>query len=465
MNPFHSIRWRLQIWHVLLLAVVLVVLFSWHYHLRRQELIAQTEAELQNALLIVMPVIAPMNRPMPAGRIPPDRPRPVGGPAQTGQRYLEGIAAKNIYISSWNKAGKNLHRSGLVPDGATPAAYKASVGEQEFLTRGGFRELIHHHHDGQLIIVGRPLSNIDDALAPTRRNLVLVGFTIFIFGTLGGWVIVGKALRPIEEISETAEQIAKGKHARIELSDAPAELASLAHTLNASFDHLDEAIETQIRFSADASHELRTPIAIVIAQAQAALKRDRTTEEYKTILDACLRAGQRMKTLANSLLDLTRISGSATFLNRGWNSIDATVSDAVDVSVPLSEKHPILFAGLDYPLQMKVDKERIHQVITNLISNAIKHNPEGCAIQVSMEQTAEMVRIKISDDGVGIPEEALPHIFERFYRVDKSRSREQGGTGLGLSIVKSLVEAHGGTIGVVSPLNQETTFTIQLPLA
>ena len=461
MNPFHSIRWRLQIWHVLLLGGVLIVLFSWHYQLRRQELIAQTETELQNALLSSMPVISPMNR----ERQSPPRQAPSGGPRQLASRFLDEIEKKKIYIVSWNTSAENVHAYGHVPPDITLNSYEKIGDKQRFITRDKCRELVLSHHDGLLIVVGRRLSEIDDVLAPTRRNLVLVGFSIFLIGTFGGWVIVGKALRPIDEISATAEEIAKGKHARIELSDAPNELASLAHTLNASFDHLDEAIETQIRFSADASHELRTPIAIVIAQAQAALKRDRTTEEYKTILNACLRAGQRMKTMANSLLDLTRISGSATFLNLGWNSIDATVSDAVDVSVPLSEKHTILFNGLDYPLQMNIDKERIHQVITNLISNAIKHNPIGCTIQVSMEQTAETVTIQIRDDGVGIPEEAVSHIFERFYRVDKSRSREQGGTGLGLSIVKSLVEAHGGTIGVVSTLSQETTFTIQLPVS
>ena len=479
MKVFRSIRWQLQIWHILLLGSVLVVLFSWHYHLRKQELIAQTDATLQNALLVSMPVLAPMLRRAPPGERSrpggasmgnqPMRQSPQGGlprpdsPNKVGQRYLAELATKGIYIYVWNGAGETIHRYGLAGIEIDPSVYTGSSGEQRFVTLNKNRELVLHHHDGLLLVVGRPLSQLDQVLAPTRRNLIVVGLSIFIVGIFGGWVIVGRALTPIGEISATAEQIAQGKHARIELSDAPSELASLAHTLNASFNHLDDAIETQVRFSADASHELRTPIAVVIAQAQAALKRERTAEEYQAVLNACLRAGQRMKTLANSLLDLTRINGTATYLKKGWNTLDVTVSDAVDAAILLSDQHAVSFHGLEHPLLLNIDKERIHQVITNLLSNAIKHNPDGCAIRVSMEQTTDTVVIKVSDDGIGIPADALPHIFDRFYRVDKSRSREQGGSGLGLAIVKSLIEAHAGTIDASSIPGEGATFTIQLP--
>lgn len=247
--------------------------------------------------------------------------------------------------------------------------------------------------------------------------------------------------------------------------NAPEELAGLADTLNNTFDHLHESIETQKRFSADASHELRTPIAIVIAQAEAALKRERTSDEYQSVLKACLHAGQRMKNMANSLLELTRLDGAGVALVKTRCILNEVISDAVESASALSEKHPVSFHCLEKHLVAEIDPPRIHQVMMNLLSNAIQHNPDGCEIQVVLETTDREAVIKIIDEGVGISKESLPHIFDRFYRVDKSRSHEHGGVGLGLSIVKSLVEAHGGNIAVSSIFNQSTTFTIRLPLS
>jgi two-component system OmpR family sensor kinase len=313
-----------------------------------------------------------------------------------------------------------------------------------------------------LIVLGRPLTEVYAALSVTRFYLIAIGGAVLLVGFVGGLLITGRALRPIGKISDTAKTIAEGNHQqRIELSDAPEELAGLADTLNNTFAHLNESIETQKRFSADASHELRTPIAVVIAQAEAALKRERTPEEYQTVLNACLRSGRRMKSLANSLLELTRLSGAGFELSKERCDLNEVLAGAVDSASLLSEKHPVVFQGLEKPLEANVDRDRIHQVVMNLISNAIQHNPQGCEIAVSLKQGGI---IEIADNGIGIPEESLPHIFDRFYRVDKSRTREQGGAGLGLSIAQSLVEAHNGTISASSMAGSGATFTIKLPL-
>jgi len=515
MKAFQSIRWRLLVWQMILLAGVLVTLLTLHYQLKKRDLIAGVDGEIQEALMIVMPIVSPPSD-GPRANQPGQRPapgmlsrwdNPFPGQMQLPQiqqpvdidatEFLDHIEQHDVFLVVKTLDEMTLY--GTVPqllknDLPSPAAQPRKI------TRAGNRLLIHSHNQIQ-IMIGRPLTKTYATLALTRFYLVGIGGTVLLIGFIGGLLIIGRALRPIGKISDTAKTIAEGDHRRrIELSDAPEELSGLADTLNKTFDHLHESIENQKRFSADASHELRTPIAVVIAQAEAALKRDRSPEEYRNVLNACLRAGRRMKSMANSLLELTRIDSQASTLSTAPCDLNEVLSGAVDSASLLSEKHSVSFQGLEQnqkrysrspeaggepavriagilpaqndgtssenaretPRVAEIDRDRIHQVVMNLISNAMQHNPQGCEITVRLKQDGI---IEIADNGIGIPEESLPHIFERFYRVDKSRSREQGGVGLGLSIVKSLVEAHGGTITAASVPNLGTTFTICLPLA
>ncbi|MDF7799448.1 HAMP domain-containing sensor histidine kinase [Pontiellaceae bacterium B1224] len=473
MNKYRSIRWQLMAWQRFLLAAVLITLLSLHYHLRRKSEIAEVDASLQSALMSVMPAVAPMmgrggpppyepNSNAPPPRYEPDE---ENNPLIIAETYLEEIESNGYYVTSWDTEKGLMLSVGAVPASASLGNYELIVETPHFLTLNGNRELVVTHNTDLIIVIGRPLTDVNLALKKTRYQLLLVGSLVFLIGHIGGGIIIRRTLQPIREISQTAEEIARGDHSRrIELAAAPEELASLAQTLNNSFNHLDSALEAQIRFSADASHELRTPIAVIMAQTQAALKRDRSTEEYKTILQACLRAGIRMRTMADSLLELTRISGNGSVLNMALTNLSEVISSAVEEATQLSENHPLSFQTLENSRPVQIDPERIHQVLMNLISNAVKHNPDGCTIRISQKETAEWAILEIADEGTGIPVDALPHIFERFYRVDESRSRESGGSGLGLSIVKSIIETHGGTIEAASIPGQGTTFTIQLPL-
>lgn len=465
MNPYRSIRWLLIMWNMLLLAVVLATLLSLHYHLQRKSTIAQIDTTLQNALMIILPFVAPPNGPPPDLRFPPAGPPPKSAlPSEDAQEFLKNLDPENLYISIWNQNGTCIDRYGHVPN-VDKGAYFDEPVDQHFIMHKDYRELITHSPSGTLIVVGRPMADINLQLKHVRGYLILIGCGIFLLGYFGGRYMIIKALQPIREISKTAEEIAGGDHSqRIELASAPEELAGLALTLNNSFNHLDIALENQKRFSADASHELRTPIAVVLAQTQAALKRDRSNDEYKAVLEACQRAAQRMRNMADGLLDLTRIDGNETAPVKKIQPLNGIISLATKDASGLSELHPIDFQGLDELLSVEIDQERIHQILMNLIRNAIQHNPAGCAIHVLLKRSEQTALITVADEGSGIPQESLPHIFERFYRADKSRSREQGGVGLGLSIVKSLVDAHGGTIQATSTCEKGTTFTIKLPL-
>ena len=465
MNLFRSIKWQLLVWQTVLLATVLAVLMTLHYQFHKRNLIAAVDAHLQETLLAVMPILAPpkqgVAQALPAHRPPlQERPRQEG-PEQLAARILEDLEQQHIYIVSRGHRGTTQY--GQVPESLSEQL-PAAVSKPTQITRNGNRERIHPHHDS-LIVIGTPLDEVNDEMAAVLGILLLIGGTVLVIGIAVGWLIVSRALRPIKTISETAKTIASGDHhKRIELADAPEELASMAHTLNNSFDHLDAIIETHRRFSADASHELRTPIAVVIAQTETALKRERSPAEYRTVLQACLRAGQRMKNMAESLLTLTRIDSHGAALDITACDLNSVVTNAVDSASLLSAKHPVNLQCPESPLTAPVDRDRIHQAIMNLTTNAIQHNPKGCPIHISLHKKNNRAFIEVADEGTGIPEEHLPHIFERFYRVDTSRSRECGGAGLGLSIVKGLVEAHGGTIEVSSSSGLGTVFTITLPL-
>lgn len=322
---------------------------------------------------------------------------------------LEHAETRNYYVATWRLDGTPSGMYGRVPDSLSFDAWLLLENSaQKKVVRQGSRELLSIHHDEMFIVIGRSLDIVFEDLGSTRQSLWLVGIAVMGIGSAGGWLLTGKAIRPIQTISQSARAIASGDRShRTSLPDAPEELASLARILNSTFDYLDETIETQKRFSADASHELRTPIAIIITQAQAALKRDRSTEEYITTIEACLRAGQRMRSLAEGLVDLTRIDGKGTILNRNWCILNDVVSDAANSASHLSAKHPVDFQGLEHPIQLNLDKARIHQMVTNLLSNAIKHNPAGCAIHVSLQQTLEEAIITVAHEGCGIPPESF----------------------------------------------------------
>lgn len=495
MKIIRSIRWQYQFGQLLLMACVLITLFSLYYNLHRKELIAKIDRKLQSTLMFSMQALTsstpqlnhpsstapgPGGRPQPnnpgAERRPP--PRQAGragnaGPPQDGaspkhhaQKTLDDAVESGLYAISWldTNPDAEVSRFGDVPLDLTYQSYQVRPEGPQLHTRDDAREIIFFHRRELLVVIGQPLSSLNAPMHKLLLQLLTIGASILLLGFLGGMIISRRVLNPILQISQTAEAISQGNsNERIELADAPAELEGLARTLNQTFDHLDESIRTQKRFSADASHELRTPIAVVIAQCQAALKRDRSTDEYKTVLTACLRAGDRMKTMANSLLDLIRIDNEAGSLTKALSDLNEIICEAAEDADHLSALHPVAFQPLEKPLMAEIDWNRIHQVIMNLLNNAVTHNPQGCSIRIALRKDNHSAIITIADTGSGIPADALPHIFDRFYRADKSRSREQGGTGLGLSIVKKLIIAHGGSITASSSPNQGTTFTIKLP--
>jgi heavy metal sensor kinase len=273
-----------------------------------------------------------------------------------------------------------------------------------------------------------------------------------------------RTIRPIKDISATAEKISSGDLSqRIPQADTDNELGQLAAVLNETFARLQTAFEQQARFTSHAAHELRTPISVMLTQTQSALSRERSAGEYREAVEACQRAAQRMRRLIESMLELARLDGDEQRMRRERFDLANTAAECVELVYPLAKQRQISIQSDLSASGCSGDPERIGLVLTNLLPNAIYYNREGGEVRVKVEPKERLAVVSISDSGPGISADDLPHIFERFWRADKSRSRAEGRAGLGLAIVKSIVESHGGTIEVSSELGSGTTFTVSLP--
>jgi heavy metal sensor kinase len=233
--------------------------------------------------------------------------------------------------------------------------------------------------------------------------------------------------------------------------------------LNHTFARLQASFDRQAQFTADASHELRTPLSVMLTQTQTALARERTAAEYRESLTACQRAAQRMRRLTESLLTLARLDSGETATRREPCDLGRITSEAVELLRPLAEQQGVSLAVELAPAPCSGDAEQLAQVVTNLVTNAIYHNRPGGSVQVRLASQTGAVALSVCDTGQGIAPEDLPHIFDRFFRADQARSGASGRTGLGLAITKAIVEAHGGSIEVVSELGYGRTFTVRLP--
>jgi heavy metal sensor kinase len=331
--------------------------------------------------------------------------------------------------------------------------------------RGNLREVMVPGPFASIVLVGRSIQPELDDLRRLRWILIAAGAGVLAIGLAGGWLLSNRAIRPIHTITQTARAIsASDLSRRIDLKDTTSELGSLACTLNQTFERLEAAFARQIRFTADASHELRTPITVIHSHAELALTRERTAPEYRQTLEACLRASKRMKSLVESLLVLARADAGKLELKPARFDLKSAAEDCLHLIEPLtSEKNVSLESDLS-PIEIIADRTRVSQLLTNLLSNAIRYNRPAGSVKLSVAKEDSQAILTVADTGVGISPEDQRHVFERFFRADKARSREAGASGLGLAICQSIVEAHRGTISFTSQPGEGSRFVVRLPL-
>ena len=371
------------------------------------------------------------------------------------------------YYVVWDHNGVVLQRSGFAPAVPFENYYQGwnSLPVRTVRSRKLLREVIHVTSFGNHVLVGRSIQGAVASQHTSAWFLAACGWAVLILGVAGGGWLSGRTLRPIEAMSHMAKSISvENLSQRIDLAETDNELGQLAIILNQTFDRLQSAFEHQLRFTGDASHELRTPLAVILSQTEFALSKPRSSDEYRVALETCQRASRRMKSLIDSLLLLARFDAGHPDLQQRPLDLAEVATESVELLRPLADERKIVVTSAVTPVPLVGDRERLGQVVTNLLANAIRYNDEGGRVDVRVERVNGHAVVSVSDNGIGIPADELPHIFERFYRVDKARTRSDGGSGLGLAICQSVVEAHGGQIVVRSEPQQGTTLEVQLPI-
>jgi signal transduction histidine kinase len=324
---------------------------------------------------------------------------------------------------------------------------------------------IRDHAEQVVIQVGASLSPLS---AANREVLFLLLGTVLL-GTVASWLgagwLAGSSVTPVEEITFQASRIGPAQtgqriteHADVE------EFAGLIAVLNGMLDRLDRAFETQRRMIADAGHDLKTPLTAMRGELEVALRGERHPDEYRAVLGSVLEEVDHLVSLSNSLVLLARLDAGALIPERIERDVAALAERAAGKAQARAGEREIRFSGSDHEAVARVDAQMIGVVLDHLLDNGIKHTPEGTKVFLSVAVDDSVITVKVEDDGPGISDESLAHLFERFYRSDAARTRG-GIAGLGLTVVAAIVAAHGGTIEADKSTRGGLGITLQLPRA
>ena len=483
----------MQVWHGAVLFIVLVAFGATACWFVRNEQINRVDQELRRRLAIIVSGAGPGPRGGPMGRVPGPGMGGGGPGAGTGFRLppgqrglFEESERGSFYYVIWAADEAVTNSSATAPANVPPPEppepggagfprMRGRGGEMpppdergrfgEVRVRGNFRERVAVGGGGERAVVGHAMTPENAELRRLALLFTGAGAGVLLLGLFVGGMLSGRAIRPIADISTAAKKIADGNLSeRIDMADTEGELGELAEVLNATFARLQSSFARQAQFTADASHELRTPAFVVLSEAQSALNRERTPAEYREGFVVCERAAQQMRQLIESLLLLARQDAGKDDLHRDSCELDHIAGEIVGMMLPLATERGICLHTDFKPARMNGNAQQLRQVITNLLSNAIEYNRPGGEASVSTSVVGNEVVLVVRDTGTGIRPEDLPHVFERFYRADKSRTTSEGHTGLGLAICEAIVKGHAGRIQVESEPGAGSVFTASFPL-
>ncbi len=360
-----------------------------------------------------------------------------------------------------------------------PEEFAAPVGPDETLERG----VVWNASDKRFFLLGSALARLGAAgsgrrliqlaldvtqeqlmLARYRRWLGLVLFCGILFSAAAGGWIARRSMRPLEEITAATQRItATQLNERISPRSWPKELTALATAFDQMLGRLEESFSRLCQFSADLAHELRTPINNMMGEAEVALSRSRTQEDYRQVLESSLEESNRLARMIDSLLFLARAENAETEIQRAALEAEDEMRAVLDFYENLAEEQGVKLETSGRA-SLQADQILLRRVLGNLISNALDYTPRGGTIRVrACRRPDDWVEIRVSDTGSGIPSKHLFRIFDRFYRADPARTRHTQGTGLGLAIVKSIMTLHGGSVSVESEEGRGATFILHFP--
>ena len=489
-SVFKSLRWKLQFFYSVLLATIIICSGSIFYYQVWCSTFAEVDRRLEASALYLDVTLRSFPPPIQQGlEAPPMLPpplRPDGTapppprPRRSKEQFLEELKLPQDFSFPGEvnpddqpyflvmTSKDMLLKKEFVPLGYSEAQSFAEQFNHQptlIMLKNNLREVRMIGPSGSKIIVGKSLRHETIQLRNIAIQFIAIGLAFLVLGVGVSFAIAFRMVRPITQMSATAELLSeKDLSKRLDLNHVDSELAGLAEVLNRLFSRLDASFSRQRQFTADASHELRTPLTVIRSASELALSQLRSPEEYQETIEVSLKAAERMTNLVNGLLALARLDSS----NADFHLQQINLSDLVGESVSLlgaiaSEKQISLVSDL-HAVQIFGNPDSLSRMIDNLITNAIIYNKPGGKVFIILKSIDDKAVLEIKDTGVGISEEHLPFIFERFYRVDKARSRLSGGSGLGLAICKGVIEKHNGTITAKSILGEGTTLQIQLPI-
>ncbi|MBS0366559.1 MAG: HAMP domain-containing protein [Proteobacteria bacterium] len=370
-----------------------------------------------------------------------------------------------VYLSGPPKDERFDPRQVPVAPAAAPAARTVDSAGAHLLVASARA----HGADGSafLVEVGGARTGIDAIL---RRVLTLLALALPLavaVAVAGGFILVRRALTPVAQMAETAEAITHHNPGeRLPVVRSGDELERLSLALNHMISRLEAALHGSKQFVADASHELRTPLTVMRGELENLAQDHHLAAETRESLGSVLEEVGRLTGIVEGLLALSRMdAGEAQAPAQRVDLGELAATTAGQMSLLAEDKDVRISCAAAPDVAVSGDPSRLKQVIVNLLDNAIKYTPVGGEVCLTVTRDAGMALLEVRDNGIGIPAEALPHVFQRFYRVDGSRSREQGGAGLGLSIVESICGAYGAQVEVSSTPGAGSTFRIRQPLA
>jgi heavy metal sensor kinase len=447
-----SIKFRLTIWYLVAIAVLLVVFGTVAYYLLSKNLYRNLDASLRARVEELQRSI----------KIDGDR-------VLFDRKVDELVLIYDASAKLFSRLGPNEEFADI-----KETVQQALFGNSSFVSAetavGTYVRLYAapFNNDSQrmAIVVGRLPNDILSMLAIFRMVMLNSSVLLLVLAGVGGWFLAGRTLKPVERMAEIARGIGESDLSRRIDVESDDELGRLASTLNGMIARLEEAFLKQRRFVADASHELRTPLAVLQAESSLVLEKHRSQEEYRRSLELVSQEVNYMSEIVGKLLVLARSDASSELVSvQEVNVADLLSELSQDIEALAQEKGLRLsFSPMD-GVTVKGDRVRLRQLFLNILDNALRYTPAGGTITGSVVRKDDQAVATIEDTGIGIPEEHLPFIFDRFYRVDKVRTDGEGGTGLGLSIATSIAKMHGGTIEVDSRVGGGSIFRIVLPLA
>jgi len=506
--PFRSIRWRIQAWHGVILLIAISAFCATAYQLAWINQKGRISVDLQKRERQLIRRISHQYEVEPVETVKNGKKR-VSFPEGLYRNLLHGKNndldviedfsgdAPGYYFYAFADAnGDILLKSDNAPSTLEflPLPGEVGVGEEVRL-QGPLLQSLRSFDFGLRSIVGREISADIEEQHQLGWSLGASGFALWLFGLLGGWWLAGRAIRPIQSISQTAARIADGNLSeRIRSTGDDSELDQLSHVLNHTFDRLNATLERQRQFTADASHELRTPLTILLSESQRMRKRQivRSVGDYQASFELCHDAAERMRNLVESLLLLARQDSDPagdqavvdcdlrTLIHQSI-SLHQSLAESRNISLTfdLNSEVPSRASGgspsgtqSDLPAaasevacySVKANPDLLMIVLNNLIANAVQHHQGNGTVRVDLDQSEGDWMVTITDDGPGISAEDLPRVFDRFYRVDRARGDSQvGHSGLGLALAKTIVDNMGGVINVRSELGKGSEFVVTFP--